>query len=407
MISVDQATEIILDRCRDFGEEQVPLSAAVGRVLRQEIVADRDFPPFDRVSMDGIAIAHQAFAAGRRSFALAGLQAAGAPQQALLKPEETCLEVMTGAILPAGADTVIPYEQVSIAARQAQVQAATVQPGQNVHPQGFDREQGELLVHANTLITPAEVGLAATVGLAQLRVARLPAIAVFSTGDELVGVEEAPAPHQIRASNVHSIAAALAELGITADCFHLPDEEEAIRQSLGGCLKRYDALIISGGVSKGQRDYVAPVLEALGVKQLFHRVAQRPGKPFWFGQAPRGATIFALPGNPLAALVCTLRYVIPWVRQSWGLSAMMGTYAALSQDFHSKPQTAYFLPVKIGIHLAKGIILAYPSEAQGSGDLAHLAQTDGFLELPAGQGVFRAGKLLRLLRYRPPWGSLI
>ncbi|MDV7400278.1 molybdopterin-binding protein, partial [Arthrospira platensis SPKY1] len=103
-------------------------------------------------------------------------------------------------------------------------------------------------------------------------------------------------------------------------------EEEAIRQSLGGCLKRYDALIISGGVSKGQRDYVAPVLEALGVKQLFHRVAQRPGKPFWFGQAPRGATIFALPGNPLAALVCTLRYVIPWVRQSWGLSAMMGTY---------------------------------------------------------------------------------
>jgi molybdopterin molybdotransferase len=406
MISVDEATQIILDHSRDFGTESVPLSASTGRVLQHEILADRDFPPFDRVSMDGIAIAYQAYAAGRRSYAISGLQAAGAPQQKLPKPE-ACLEVMTGAILPEAADTVIPYEQISIAEGQATVRTESVKLGQNAHRQGFDRKRGDVLVPANTLISPAEIGLAATVGLWQLRVARLPKIAIFSTGDELVGVEDEPAPHQIRASNIYTIASVLSQQGIAADCFHLPDEESAVRDALARCLEHYDALIISGGVSKGKRDFVPAALAQLDVHKYFYRVAQRPGKPFWFGQAPQGATVFALPGNPLAALACTLRYTIPWIRQSLGQPPLPAAHVPLSRDFQSKSHSTYFLLAYIGHCVDSDAIIAYPAEGQGSGDLASLAKADGFLELPEGREHFLQGELFRFLRYRPPFGSTI
>lgn len=404
MISVDEATQIILDHSRDFGAESVPLSASTGRVLEQEILADRDFPPFDRVSMDGIAIAYQAFAAGQRSYVVSGLQAAGASQQKLTRPDDACLEVMTGAILPEGADTVIPYEHISIDEGRARVQTENVTLGQNAHARGRDRQQGEVLVRAKTLISPAEIGLAATVGLAQLRVARLPKIAIFSTGDELVGVEEKPATHQIRASNIYTIASVLSQQGITADYFHLPDEESTVRDALARCLEQYDALIISGGVSKGKRDFVPAVLAELKVQKHFHRVAQRPGKPFWFGQASPGATVFALPGNPLAALACTLRYVIPWIHQSLGLPPSPGAYVSLSRDFRSKPQSTYFLLAYIKHHLGTGAVIAYPAEGQGSGDLASLARADGFLELPPGREYFRPGELFPFYSYRPALG---
>ena len=399
MISVSQATQIILDHAASFGEEAVPLEAAAGRVLREDLVADRDFPPFTRVSMDGIAIRYAAFEAGRRRFAIAGTQGAGAPPLTLEEAEQ-CLEVMTGAVLPVGTDTVIRYEDLEIRDGVAHLTVDEIRQGQNAHPRGLDRSKGDVLVRAGARLTPGEIGVAATIGKSTLQVARRPRIAILYTGDELVSIDETPEPHQIRVSNGFTIRTALAHWQITADQLHLPDEPGIIRERLQSCLQDYDALILSGGVSKGKFDYIPDSLTALGVQQLFHRVKQRPGKPFWFGRQPEGATVFALPGNPVSALMCTLRYVGPWLSKSLGRPAGPSAFAMLAKDYTFKPGMPYFLTVRVQSDPATGRLLAYPLAGRGSGDLANLSDADGFLELPAGDGLFQRGTVFPLYLYR-------
>ena len=399
MISVTEATELVLRQASERPKEQAPLAEAVGRVLAEPLLADRDFPPFTRVSMDGIAIRYAAFTEGRRQFVVqSGLQAAGSPQLRLDEPS-ACVEVMTGAILPAGADTVVRYEDVTLADGQATIQIEEVREGQNAHPQGSDRRQGDLLVAPGRAITPAEVGIAATVGKARLWVRSLPRTVVLSTGDELVPVDDSPLPYQIRRSNVHTVVAQLRSWGLAPDELHLPDERASIRKTMADCLERYELLILSGGVSKGKLDFVPEVLDELGVQKHFHQVQQRPGKPFWFGTTAGGATVFALPGNPVSTFVGVLRYVQPWLRQSLGLSPLPYRYAALSADFYFKPSLTYFLQVKVHFR-ENGRLEAEPVAGRGSGDLANLPEADGILELPAGRQQFQAGEVFPLLTYR-------
>jgi molybdopterin molybdotransferase len=279
MISVKQATEIVLANALQLPDETIPLHLATGRVLREPLTADRDFPPFDRVSMDGIAIHFANFEAGQRRFFIENIQAAGAPQLVLAQWEH-CLEVMTGAMLPQGTDTVIRYEDLSIDAGFATINLEKVQPRQNIHEQGVDRKQGETIVAASpfgegSLISPAELGVAATIGKSQLRVAALPRVCVLSSGDELVEVNETPLPHQIRKSNVHVMAAVLGTWGLASDLLHLPDDPAAIEATLSDCLKNYDCLLMSGGVSMGKFDHLPEVLEKLGVRKLFHKLSRQ------------------------------------------------------------------------------------------------------------------------------------
>jgi len=398
MITVQQATDIILQHAGHFGEEAVPLEAAWGRVLREPLRADRDFPPFPRVSMDGIAIAYASFAAGQRDFFIEGIQAAGAPQLQLSNPAHA-LEVMTGAILPAGADTVIRYEDLHMAGGRAVIQIEDLRAGQNVHARGYDRKAGDTIMTAGRLISGAETGVAATIGKAMLRVARLPRVAIVTTGDELVEVGADPLPHQIRVSNAYSIQALLTSWGIRAGRLHLPDDLEASTRWLRNALPEYDALLLSGGVSAGKYDYVPRALDALEVRLLFHNVEQRPGKPFWFGQAPGGAAVFALPGNPVSAFVGALRYFVPWLRHSLGLEAFPQEWAVLAAPFEFKPNLTYFLQVRLQC-AETGQWLAHPVAGKGSGDLANLADADGFLELPQERERFEAGEAFRVWRYR-------
>lgn len=398
MITVKQATDIIFEHAGHFDEETVPLDAAWGRVLRESLNADRDFPPFPRVTMDGIAIAFQSFAAGQRQFFIEGIQAAGAPQIQLSNPAHA-LEVMTGAMLPSGADTVIRYEDLLLANGTATVQTDDISSGQNVHPRGYDRRAGDEIIPAGRLISGAEAGVAATIGKTMLRVAKLPRVAVVTTGDELVEVGADPLPHQIRVSNAYSIQALLRPRGVLADRLHISDDLDATIRALGHVLQDYDALLLSGGVSEGKFDYVPRALAALGVRQLFHKVAQRPGKPFWFGQAPGGAAVFALPGNPVSAFVGTMRYFLPWLRHSLGLPALPAEWALLAEPFEFKPNLTYFLQVRLQCS-ETGQNIAYPIAGKGSGDLANLANADGFLELPQERDRFEAGEVFRVWRYR-------
>ena len=397
MISVKQATEIVLANTLSLPDESIPLHRSIGRTLREPLAADRDFPPFDRVSMDGIAICFANFKAGQRRFFIENIQAAGAPQLALAQ-QENCLEVMTGAMLPQGTDAVVRYEDLSIDGVFATINFEKVQQRQNIHEQGIDRKNGEIIIPTGKTISPAELGVAATIGKTQLRVAAQPKVCILSSGDELVEVHETPLPHQIRKSNVHVMAAVLGTWGLPTDLLHLPDDPATIENTLADCLKKYDVLLMSGGVSMGKLDHLPAVLDKIGVRKLFHKVSQRPGKPFWFGCSD-STVVFAFPGNPVSSFMCLHRYFRPWLRASQGLQAIENQFAVLAEDYIFKPELTYFLQVKLAAN-QDGRLLATPVTGQGSGDLANLVDSDAFLELPLEQQDFKAGEVFPVWRFR-------
>jgi molybdopterin molybdotransferase len=304
---------------------------------------------------------------------------------------------MTGAVLPVNSDVVIPYEMVSIEKGQALVSITSVTANQNIHKRGIDKKKNELLIAKNTLISTAELGVFATVGKDKVKVSKLPKIIIISTGNELVDVSEKPAAHQIRRSNVFTLQGLLAQKGIKAETAHLPDKREILIREIAAHLDQFDVLIFSGAVSKGKFDFLPQVLEELGVKKHFHRVAQRPGKPFWFG-TKNEVSVFALPGNPISTFVCCLNYFFPWYWNSTEVADVVDQFAILTEDFEfSKPLT-YFLQVKLSS--IEGKTYATPEVGNGSGDLANLILADAFLELPQDRSTFTKGESFRVIPFR-------
>ncbi|HTV79515.1 MAG TPA: molybdopterin molybdotransferase MoeA [Steroidobacteraceae bacterium] len=379
--------------------ESLPLVQCAGAVLRENIYGERDQPPFDRVAMDGIALDSAAVREGQRSFAIEAVQAAGDPQLTLSR-RTGCIEAMTGAVLPAGCDSVVPVEDISVSAGIARLRDDVgVAPWDNIHRRGSDARQGALLLEAGTRLSPPEVAIAAGAGMARVRVSAQPMLAVLSTGNELIEPGEAVLPHQVRRSNVYGVIAGLRRHGFqrVADD-HVRDDPEQMRARLKQHLDTHDVLILSGGVSMGRFDLVPRLLTELGVRMVFHKVAQRPGKPLWFGVAQSGPAVFALPGNPVSTQVCLSRYVIPAL-----LSAMGETRAAVRRIPLSAPVTTttkfvQFIPVCTEVD-DWGRDWAVPRGTNGSGDFTSLAGTDGFVELPPGPNTFPKGFVARLFRW--------
>ncbi len=400
MISVSKATEIVLNNRFDPGIAAVKLVDACGRILQEEVRADRDFPPFDRVTMDGIAYQYKTWEKTKGAMPVAGVQIAGAPKLSL-NNNEACLEVMTGAMLPENTDTVTRYEDVEFLEENGHKVAKIITPpkqGQDIHQQGIDRKKGEVLLSPGQKLGPAEIAVAATVGKTLLKVSAWPRIALITTGDELVAISEKPQPYQIRQSNVYALQAALDTLNIPSDLLHFPDNKDATLKGIQQTLAENDVLILSGGVSKGKRDYVPEALETAGVTKHFHRVEQRPGKPFWFGTRNDGKTVFALPGNPVSTFMCFYRYVRPWLLRSSGLSQPATVSAILQEDVEFEPSLTYFLQVKIKNEGGK--LLAKPFKGHGSGDFANLMACDGFIELPPDRKQFKKGEDFPLIIFR-------
>ena len=385
MLSVTDAFALTQQHLLKLPIETISLTDINGRVLREAVRADRDFPPFDRVAMDGIGIQFRAYASGQRTFSITGQQFAGQPQQ-LLTDTNACLEVMTGAMLPTGVDTVIRYEDVLLSDGLATIILDDIEPGQNVHHRAADRRAGDELLSAGTWLGPSAIAVAASVGQTTLTVTALPRVALISTGDELVDVADTPLPYQIRRSNTYMLRAALASLGISATLHHIVDDEKQLHDNLLHLITNNDLLILSGGVSAGKADFVPDVLARLGVQKHFHKVEQRPGKPLWFGTAT-DKSVFALPGNPVSTVLCMHRYVLPYLRASLGLSPAPTQYAQLAAAFVFKPDLTYFLPVRLTSE-PDGRMLAHPLPGSGSADFANLLAADAFMELPAGQSAF-------------------
>ena len=389
MISFNEAYHQVLKHTRSWGVERVPLSDAAGRVLAEDIRADRDFPPFDRATMDGIAINHEAVEEGISRFRIERVARAGSPRTAL-GDNSNCIEIMTGAVLPEHADTVIRYEDIEIEDGTATL-TATTRPdkGQNIHRKGSDGKKGEILLRSPVKITPAEVGVLATVGNDQVGVKKLPEVAIISTGDELVEVNETPLPHQIRKSNIWSLRSALEEERITAEPLHFSDDRARIIRQLKDALERKDVLIMSGGVSKGKYDFLPGVLEELGVQKVFHFVKQKPGKPYWFGiQGDSDTVIFSFPGNPVSTFANYHVYFKNWLKRSLELP-VVSQQAVLNEEIKVDGGLTRFIIVKTTFE--EGMLGAVPVSQGGSGDLASLTKGDGFVRLeprsiPYGKG---------------------
>jgi molybdopterin molybdotransferase len=399
VLEVAGAEALILARIEPLGTERVPLEAAPERVLREDVQAERDQPPFDRITMDGIAIAFADWAHGLREFRIAGTQAAGAAPLDLTGFGQ-CIEVMTGAVLPAGADTVIPVERLEKHDARVSVDPdARVESRQAIHARGSDRRAGAAVLKAGLRLGPTEVAVLASAGCSEVTVARLVNVAVVSTGDELVDVADPIEPWQIRSTNDRAIEASLIRHRLaTVTRARLADDPERMIESIDRLHATHDALILSGGVSMGLYDFVPQVLEKLGAEIVFHRIAQRPGKPMWFGLSRDGKPLFALPGNPVSTLVCLTRYVLPALRQARGEDAESTEYAVLTRDVSLPAELTLFMPVVLASD-DRGRLLAEPRPTNTSGDFISLAGTDGFVELPREQRLWPAGSVVRLFRW--------
>jgi molybdopterin molybdotransferase len=379
--------------------ERVPLAAALGRALAEDLVAELDLPAFDASTMDGYALrAEDAPAAGAR-LPVAFEVFAGAPARGPL-PAGSCCRIFTGAPLPEGADAVEQQEQVRRAGRAAVLLRAAAR-GRFVRRRGSDVAAGRVAVPAGTVLDPGTVALAAGLGRAELLVRRRPRLVILPTGDEVVPVGRTPRPGQIVETNGHALAAAAREAG--AEPLLLPaarDEAAALRRALREA-RGADALVTTGGVSVGARDLVRAALAAAGARLDFWRVAMRPGKPFTFGRWGETA-VFGLPGNPVSALVTFELFVRPALRALAGLggTGRLRAAARLAEAQEKPRELEVYLRARLRV--TRGELVAVPLRSQSSGDLTSAAGVDALAVLPAGRSRLARGARVEAIVLRPP-----
>lgn len=399
LISPAEAEAAIRQHATRLPAVRLPLSELAGTVLRESITASRDQPPFNRVTMDGIAFAFESWRDGRSSFRIAGTQAAGAAPLTLSDPGD-CLEVMTGAMLPAGCDCVVPVENIEVRDGIAHLRDDAPAPVRNfnIHARGIDSRRGDLLLASGCVLDAPEVAVIASNGHSHAAVARSPRIMAISTGDELIEPGQPLLDWQISRSNVYAVLASLRRHGYSALAQdHVPDDLPTLRTRLRSHLDSNDVLILSGGVSMGRFDYIPQVLQELGVRVVFHKVSQRPGKPLWFGVGAGGQTVYALPGNPVSTLICLTRYVLPGLLAAQGAAPATVETITLAQSYEVKAPLTVFLPVKLAHNIAGQCAAPHPT--QGSGDFTSLIGTVGFVELPPGPRVIAEDVSLPLYRW--------
>ena len=369
MISVEMAETLLNGLLPAPTGEFVPLESSNGRTLFRPVLAERDGPPYHRVAMDGYAVDS---AEALRSWTVDGAQFAGRAPVTRLYPG-TAVEVATGAVLPKGCDAVIPYENTARHDEVVVLKADFPLPvsGRHVLGQGEDYRRGQTLITAGTLLKSPHLHILATEGLAQLPVHRRASWALAATGDELVEVEATPLPWQIRRSNAAAIAGEAGSWGLKpSNQLVLADNAELMEHYLRLVMPGLDVLVLTGGVSAGKLDLVPEVLGRLGIRPLFHKVAQRPGKPLWCGKGEDGPLVFGLPGNPVSSLFSFRRYVLPW------LLAFEGRPVAVRRVAVSGLTRATDQTVFVPWSERHGVL-----DWKGSGDFAALSESDGFLQL--------------------------
>lgn len=382
-----EAQELLKQLARSFGEEQVPLENALGRVLHEKLVADRDYPPFNRAAMDGYALRYEDFQKGIREYTL--IETIYAGQEATTDlAEGACYKIMTGAATPVQADVIVRREDAAEEAGSVRIMLQTVKPFQNIARQGEDLRQHAVILDRPVVVTPPVISLLAAIGKGAVNVARRPVAAIITTGNEVVPVQAPVQRVQIRNSNRALLQSMLAKEGITPWWVeHVPDDRDLLKRSFEKALAA-DLVIASGGVSAGDADYVPAVLESLGVQQCFHKLQIRPGKPVWCGQAPNKAMVFALPGNPLSCMVTFMLLVRTWLHACYGIAPPAPLPMQLRAARSKKNNLDEFFPVR----LVPGTTTLEAVPFNGSGDIRAALHADGIALHPAGKERVEGGE---------------
>ena len=348
MISVIEAHAIISSSTPIASRiEKVPLAGLPGRVVAEDIVAAFPMPRFTNAAMDGFAVMHDdiAGASASRPARLPVTQEIPAGKQSTVQLEPgTCARIMTGAPLPAEADTVVPFEDTSGFGEQVVEFYKPSKRGANIRSAGEEVAAGELLISKSTLVTPAEVGLLATFGIPAMVAYRKPRVSILTVGDELRLPGEEAAPLAIYNSNMPMLEACVLAAGAeVAEALQLPDNPTAITEALRRSLETCDLLVTAGGISSGQYDFIHETLTSIGVVEKFWKVAQKPGKPLYFGESPSGTLVFALPGNPVSALACFIEYALPCLARMQGCEPRPKLQACLEEPFPADMKRHRFL----------------------------------------------------------------
>lgn len=394
MISATEAKKIVMSQPLALKFETINVDVCLGRKLAEDILADRAMPPFNRVTMDGIAINYCDIEKGTYTWKVVKTQFAGENASSIYT-EGTCVEIMTGAVLPLGCDTIIRYEDLELDANDSsnkhfKLIASIIKKGQNIHTKGSDKAAGDLVLKANQIIAPADIAMLATVGKHSILVYKKISVAIIATGDELTGIDTLPNDYQIRASNHNMIAGALNELGVESVKYLMMDDLIKLQDLLEKSLEKFDVIVLTGAVSKGKADFLPSILNKLNVNQLFHGVAQRPAKPFWFGRTAQ-CIVFAMPGNPVSAAVCTYVYLLPFIKLKMSLN-QINYKVNVSEETYFKSSLTYFMQAKVHQTL-EGQLVAKPYPGNGSGDLTNLCEINAFVELPQEDEKFTTNKL--------------
>jgi molybdopterin molybdotransferase len=374
MIKYREAQAMLVKHARSFGTEKVSLESAMSRVLSDQILADRDYPPFNRSSMDGYAIQYRDWEQGIRQFEVVETIFAGSVHSMSIRSGQ-CYKIMTGAAVPDGADLVIRREDTEEGGQTMTIrpelnskrtgQDANWRPFLNIAKQGEDLRSADIVIDKPCICEPAVMGLLASLGKKEVRVAKFPKVALLTTGNEIVGVDEPVGAGLIRNSNRWLLQSALKKWGIDLSFYqHVPDDRASLNNAIGKALKS-DMIILCGGVSAGDADYVPEILEKSGVRKLFHKIAIKPGKPVLCGIAAEGGMVFALPGNPFSCLVNYALLIQPWLHACFGLPLPMPLGLPLQTARKKKTPLDEFFPVRVAGSPAGLMQIAI----NGSGDI--------------------------------------
>lgn len=415
MLTIDEAVRAVIEASRPLPPRPVPLEDALGARLGEDIAADIDLPPFDKALVDGYAVRSDDLSGDDRWLRIGETILAGQTPSRALGPREAAV-IMTGAPIPLGCDAVIMHERTERSEEGVRLNEPEVRPGQNILPRGREMRAGTVILTAGTILGPAHLGVLASAGQPRPKVVR-PHVAIVSTGDELVEPDQTPGPGQIRNSNALVLQAMAGE--DRTEAIRLPtapDEPEALRAILERGLAA-DVLLITGGVSAGQRDLVPGVLESLGVRRVFHKVRLKPGKPIWFGVgAPRraeghqpedghdrpGPLVFGLPGNPVSGVVGYLLFVRPALKvlrhEAPATNPITGR---LSRPFRHRGDRPTYHPARLELVPGGESPRVEPLDWAGSADLLTVASADGFAAFPAGDRDYEPGSSIDFLPSAP------
>lgn len=388
MISFKEARDLIEAQAASFGTEEVVLENAVERILDLDIFAPRDFPPFNRSAMDGIAVRFEDLQNGVYQFKCVETVFAGNSTDENISLGE-CFKIMTGAAVPQSADVVIRFEDISEENGLIKVLTNKFKKHQNIAIQGQDLQKDKLAVKKGAVVNVATVGLLASMGKSHIEVQKLPTVNVITTGNEVVELNQAVSPTSIYNSNKYVLLSLLKQNQIIAKkCIHVADDFETLKKAVSDYLST-DILILTGGVSAGEADYIPQIMAELGVDKLFHKVAIKPGKPIWCGKSGK-TMVFALPGNPFSCLVTFKLFVEFYLKASMGF---VGQLQCLPLNFMRTKKSSLdeFFPVDLNNRTLNKI------DINGSGDIRLGFKANALAQHPADQIVIEKGALVSFI----------